>query len=275
VENTVSNRQKIYRCLDLPNKNLDVATGVAGRGISILHCSPWLDSETSQQWLQGIVDILLTAQQKDGSWLLPTVDSPKTNAKKTIGFANGISGITWFLLKYASSCLHSDIEDPAIKGLEWLSWRTHRLKDLFDSSAFNKIVFGRETGDERRGIILSFIKAYDVLKDERYKHLAESALSRYPDFSVNNDFSQDSGLAGMGELYLEAWRIFQNQEWRARAQRIAQVLLHTRFRQKEESCYWLMDETNKPTADLLIGNSGIVHFLIRCLHPAEGYLLLN
>jgi len=83
-------------------------------------------------------------------------------------------------------------------------------------------------------------------------------------------------MAALGELYLEAGRVFKSEEWYTRANLIANVFIHTFLKNQEGSGYWNMEERNAPTADFMVGNSGIIHFLARCIYPDKiGYRLLE
>ncbi len=160
-----------------------------------------------------------------------------------------------------------DVHNAILKSLTWLLKSTNHLKDLFNRDAFNKILGEAEKGDERKGIILTFMKAYEVLQDPYYKTIVEEALLTYPAYIVKNNFTLDTGIAGLGEIYLEAFRILNNNEWKHRADWIANFYRHTFFRPDENEGHWLMQESYDVTADLMVGVSGIIHFLLRCLNP--------
>ena len=126
------------------------------------------------------------------------------------------------------------------------------------------------------GITMALIKAYGTVKDASYKLWAEKILRAYSLHLVHENLTQDVGLAGMGELYLEAYRVFGNTEWRDRADWLTQFLIHTRKVGSNNSCHWINNNALFPTADLMVGNSGIIHFLIRSLLPRKmGYRVLE
>jgi hypothetical protein len=70
-------------------------------------------------------------------------------------------------------------------------------------------------------------------------------------------------LAGLGEIYLEAFRVFRDESWRDRAAWIASYFTHTGRKSRSGAIYWIVERINTPTADLMTGNAGIIHFLIR------------
>lgn len=276
LEDNPTNWERIFQCLTLPNITLDLATGLSGQGIAILQCNKYLGNKHLENLLNPIIDTLINTQQKDGSWLLHEATGNNI-PKKKIGFAYGIAGITWFLLEFISCHKDMRAENAVLKAMNWLLKTTHDLKGLFQASVFNKVTFGeRENGDERKGIILTFIKAYEILKNNYYKKISENVLAMYPTNIVKNNFDLDTGLAGLGEIYIEAFRVFNNIEWRQRAEWIAQVYLHTYVRSSTDAIHWKMDEFDEPTADLMTGNSGVIHFLFRLLNTEKiGYRMLS
>ncbi len=122
---------------------------------------------------------------------------------------------------------------------------------------------------EWTGIILTYIKAYEVLQEDIYRQIAEKALRNYPAYIISNTFTQDVGLTNLGEVYLEAWRVFKSEEWMERARWIANIFVHTAFRNGKGGCYWQLDQVNPPTADLITGTCGIIHFLMSIEHPDQ------
>jgi hypothetical protein len=81
------------------------------------------------------------------------------------------------------------------------------------------------------------------------------------------NFTLGTGLAGIGELYLEAYKVLNDPIWLTRAEWITQLLLRTLHIESEDEACWLPDHQSDFTADLFMGNSGIIHFLIHCSLP--------
>lgn len=267
-------RTHILDCLKIPCNDLNLANGAAGQGIAILQCTKYLPTDFVEHQLKMIVNHLLEAQQKDGSWLLPSIVSNNRHPFISLGY--GIPGIIWFLLSYHAKYPDEQVRNRVEKALGWLLKRTNNLKDLFSENKISQLL-GKEPeiGDERKGVILVCIKAYEILHDPVFKQAAESALSIYPAHALRTDFSQETGLSGMGEVYLEGWRVFNNGEWLTRARWIANVFLHTLCRTNTNAGYWQLEENDQPTADLMIGSSGIIHFLLRFIDSKKiGYRLL-
>jgi serine/threonine protein kinase len=275
LEDNDLNRQKIQSYLEIPNNNLNIADGIAGQGIAVLICETYLDPNFSRRLLESYISVLLNSQQRDGSWL--SGNSNKDNDSTLIGFSNGVSGIAFFLLQHISTHPDELAKKAALKALKWTLKRTNNLKDLFNRKKYKKILDTQhKTGSEWTGVMLTFIKAYEVLQEVEYKKIVETALSNFPEFMISNDFTQNNGLAGIGELYLEAWRVFKNEKWKQRADWLTNVFISTKIEEDAETYYWQLEEHNRPTADLLVGTSGVIHLLLRSRNPYHlGYCILS
>ena len=81
--------------------------------------------------------------------------------------------------------------------------------------------------------------------------------------------SQCHGLSGLGEIYLEAGRVLGDDKFHRNAEEILRVLLHLGKENDDGAMTWLVEDPHAPTADLMAGCSGVVHFLLRCSLPEE------
>jgi lantibiotic modifying enzyme len=255
-------------CLTIfPGTDLNLATGIAGQGLSVLHCLPWLEANDAEKILEQGVTQLLDRQEKDGSWK-QTKTGIQEKGIKLPGFSYGIAGITYFLLEYAVRFNSEPAKCAAVKALDWLIRQRHRKGD------FRIWYVNPHTKTEDpwldhgfSGITLVFIKAFELLKDIRYKAVVDSALLIHPEKLSGNYLMLSSGITGLGEIYLEAYRVFREDIWLKRAGWIAGFLIHTALEQPDGSVYWLADYDTNPTADLMVGNAGLIHFLMRYQHP--------
>ena len=231
------------------------------------------EKEKFEKLLQEYISILMDAQQNRGHWIQLEHRSGKHSNAASFSFGN--SGITWLLLEYAARYNDIDVQNAAIRSLKSWTGIINRIKKFVEKNGCRKIIVEHvETHDSLQGIILTLIKAYETLREPTYKKLAEELLSTCSAYLVNDNFSQDTGLAGFGELYLEAARIFGNSEWKLRADWIAAVFMNT-CRKENDGYHWLGNNCDFPIADFMVGNSGIIHFLMRYLRPDElGYRLL-
>lgn len=250
-----------------PNNLSDMLNGMAGDGLAIFATLDWGSRERSYQRLDEIAKSLTSLQARDGSW--PTLTSAQGKPESIQGFGSGTAGIVYFLLEHGIRCNGNSSLEAAQKGLAWLIGK--RVRDrggmtwaVSDKNRERKL--GWQAGTA--GIALAFLKAYEITGEEKWKAIGTSALRGMPRWLVMGDYSQATGLCGIGEAYLEALRITNDQEWWDRAGWIARFLIDMRFDQGDES-WWLVGNLRFPTADLMVGNSGILHFLLRYAFPGQ------
>ena len=117
------------------------------------------------------------------------------------------------------------------------------------------------------GIVLAFIKAYEVLKEPSFRRTAEQCMGNIVPNPIILDLSLASGLAGLGETYLEAVRVFKDPCWLERVNWIANIFFYCYKEAKDNTGHWLTMVNDVTTAGLFSGNGGIIHFLMRYLHP--------
>ena len=265
LEDNEQNREYIQHCFAQKPSTNDLSDGLAGVGIALLRCAKYLTPAFLKDQFSQIVPVLVNNQ------------SGYRRNSQTMAFETGSSGLIWFLLEYASIYQDSTAENAAIKTLDWLLRQTNDLKDLYERKKYRRLQkAGQEPGNIRTGLILALLKAYETAKCEKYRQVCESSLAKYPDFVVNTNLTQESGLLGLGEIYLEAARVTKNQMWQARASWITEALCHLSYKGAEEEEYWLFDESVSCTADLMIGHCGVLHFLMRYQSPEKiHYRLLS
>ncbi len=249
-------------------QGIGIAKGVAGQGIALLRAIPLLGNTFVWPLLQQRIKQIIAQQQKDGSWI--TLSDKNKIPLKVTGFGYGIAGVILFLLEYCQRFSGEDTErirQITTKAVEWLTRQVIRNDGKPIWYLHNKTkLYSTDLVDGIGGIVFNLIKAYEVLGEPGYRRLAEECLSNYLPFGISSDITLSTGLVGYAETCLEAALVFQSEEWRNRAYWVAQFLLHYFHEQKDGSRYWLPDG-NIPTAGLMTGNSGIIHFLLRCYQP--------
>ncbi|OQP44593.1 hypothetical protein A4H97_09500 [Niastella yeongjuensis] len=260
----------INRLLDRDNQEPGFMNGIAGQGMAYWLCQDFLLPDILIKRLCSYVDQLLQTQQKDGSWIYKEV---KGKQKKRQGFANGVAGNIYFLLEYAKRYQSPKANAAAEAGLEWLIKRAvHKDGKIFWRSDKNKELM-HWWSEGTSGIALAFIKAYECSDNptdkQRYKQFATGALLNHPKQVLDNNLSQLQGLSGLGEIYLEAYKVFQDAEWMERADWIAQVFMHLKKEHPQHGPYWLVQHERQPTPDFMTGNSGVIHFLLRYCYPKQ------
>ena len=264
-ESAIEEEIKLY----LQNEHTDgygIAKGIAGKGLVLLRSIKVSNDPTLLTLLQNIVDQLLALQQKDGSWVVE--NSFTKQRTKEAGFANGASGITCFLLEYLKTNNDKNIEKAAVKSLRWVIRQSHETKGQLIWQITDKK--GEENAGMDNGlvgILLCLVKAYEVFQDSYYRQLVEKTASLTSENYVKRDLTLSTGLTGIGELCLEAAKIFASEKWQTHANWISNFLSNYFIKQKDGSYYWLTEEIPFPTASLMLGNCGVLHFLLRCYTP--------
>ncbi|KAI9437924.1 hypothetical protein F5148DRAFT_1353934 [Russula earlei] len=268
ISDTPYYRNVIRNCFLQPATGLDIMYGLAGQGLGALQCATYLEEDTLHDITSAYVATLIKAQQKDGSWAKPITTLKVNTTEKQTSFGYGIAGIIYFLLTYYEQ-YHDDLSlQAARKGLRYLAKQSEYTKGHYQWANSDKdattSIWWCKGGP---GIALSFLKAYSITKEPLYLDIAEKALLYHPKYLIYGNLSQCHGLSGLGEVYLEAYQITHNEEWKERAAWIANQLTNYNNHNKAGDVYWFTEQYNFPTADFMIGNSGIVHFLLRFSYP--------
>ena len=263
-------RTDIIKCLQIPATGLNIAYGVAGQGLAVLGCLNSIKPEITQPILHHCVSLILQNQQKDGSW----ITAPSINNSKTyhMGFSLGVAGICFFLLKYYIRYNDENVRSAVLKALHWLKGKSSKYDNgLYWRNNNREKISTRWLHNGQAGVVLCFITAYQTLGDSQFKDIAEKALRIMPHYLVHHDFSLAYGVTGLAEIYLMAAQVFDNNEWQERADFILNTLIHASQGNNEHLCYWITQENKTPTADFMVGNCGILHFLLRYISPQKSF----
>ncbi|QKJ28407.1 protein kinase [Mucilaginibacter mali] len=265
----IANFDNISSQLSQVNDQINLANGVAGQGIAMLLCADLLKFPAFASSAGNIANQLMREQHNDGSWSINKDNTSKKGVKHT-GLFYGIAGITYFLLEYGVRYCSEESKAAATAALGWL------LKNR--RSENGRLIWSVNSNGQSvnpwleygfTGVAWLFIKASEILNDDAYYEAAKSALLSHPRFIASNYLSQANGLAGLGEVYLEAYRVSKEKEWFERASHIAAFLAHCAKIQEDGSTYWLDGSENLPTAGFMTGTGGILHFLLRFQHPEK------
>jgi serine/threonine protein kinase len=243
----------------------DITHGASGQGVAALYCGDRLQDETLLNLSHRCADYLIKTQKDDGSWVAPSgVD--KMSGETMTGFAHGVSGIVYFLAEYAHRFGSKEAESAWLSGADWL-FASAILSD--DEQALEW--YHSDAHQEKwkwwchgaPGIALTFLRLYELTQNEAYAEIATHALQVHPVDIKYRNLSQCHGLSGLGDIYLEAARVLGDKQWLERANAIANTLFHLCRETENGSLTWLVENFHQPTADLMVGASGVVHFLLR------------
>jgi serine/threonine protein kinase len=250
----------IEKLLETRVQSFGIMQGVAGQGIANLVSQSFLNNLKINERLQNYVQYLLDCQEKDGSWTRSITSKKK---RKTRGFGNGVAGIIYFLLEYAQKYPQNEVLASSHRALEWLIKKSIKRGDTVEwLSSTNKKV-DPWWCEGAAGIALPFLKAYNILGDAKYAEYARKALYNHDKNVISNNLSQCYGLSGLGEIYLEAYEQLKDEQWLERANWIASVIIKLKKQDDAFGTYWLVADERNPIANFMLGNSGVIHFLLR------------
>jgi len=267
LPDTPEYRDIISRCFQEPANGYDILHGVSGQGLGALQCLNYL-SDQAKGMPGEYANLLISRQQVDGSWLKTSNLSEK--GEKNTGFGYGMAGIIYFLLEYSQAFDNKEALNAAVNGLSYLNRTARSEKEHLEWATSDKDKgIGGWWCKGSPGIALSFLKGYELTHDTSYLDVANRALRIHDKYLAIQTLSQCHGIAGLGEIYLEAHGITGNEEWRDRALWIAEFLCHYSKQPDNETVFWTLEKKDFPTADFMVGDSGIVHFLLRCIHPTR------
>jgi serine/threonine protein kinase len=248
--------ESINRCMNIPTTDLSMAHGISGQCISILKSiPPKYKNVVIEKKLSDLITNILKLQQENGSWVV--------DRDLSTGISYGVSGIIIALISYYRVHPSLDVKLAITKSVRWLDSKTckkDRTTLWTTSKSSKKIDPWLENGIS--GIILAYIHAYDILEDTILKKQAHEALIYLSNHLTQNDLSHGNGLCGLGQVYLEAMRVFKTDEYRPFVDQIANLILCARNERGAET-YWMANSEQVPYAGIGNGNGGILHFLMR------------
>ncbi|UPK68048.1 lanthionine synthetase LanC family protein [Chitinophaga filiformis] len=240
----------------LPELNLE--TGSAGIGIILIEVCKIFQEDWPRQALDSIIHRILEQQCKDGSWRL---NSTTGSIPKDIDFSffTGVSGIIYFLLKAYQYKKSDTIILSAMRGLEYLIKSERRRRSRQIKAPWIRAGIA--------GAAIPFLQAYGITQETKLRKHVEKLLRKIPNRLNAANLGFSSGLAGVGEVYLQAANVASSQEWMERADWITNYVLHRAIHDSGEGLLWATDTSGVFTGSLMTGNGAIIHYLLRYLRP--------
>ncbi|TDW97083.1 serine/threonine protein kinase [Dinghuibacter silviterrae] len=263
----------VDRLAEKRSASWDLMHGLAGEGLALMQIEGLLPGMTRAiEYLQQAATRLIENQAHDGSWLFTGENKERI---KYSGFGIGIAGIVYFLLSYGRACEDERAEAAALKGLAYLERVAVKKEGHIawqNSDKDNKIGVWWSVGGP--GIAMAFLRAFEMYGTRKYAEYAESALRIHPERIVSHQLTQCYGLSGLGEIYLDAHRATGNKTWLDRAKWIEGLLWQMYSSNDKGDIFWLLTNYRFPTPELMLGNAGVLHFLMRCASPVNASLPL-
>lgn len=272
IEPTQTYFDWIERLLEKENQYLNIINGTAGQGLANLIARDFISPQIVIDRLQRQTQNIIEKQEKEGNWVhghykqkFTNRKTPKTNK----GFTEGMVGYIYFFLEHAHIFHNSETLAAAEKGLQWLMKMAFVKNGIIQWKTSKDKEYKFWWADGTAGIALAFIKAFQITGNPVYKEYASGTLKGIPDNIVDSNIGQANGLSGLGEVYIEAWRILNEEQWLHRTGWIAQTIMHLQKQNSKYGPYWLVENDRQPVANFMAGNSGVMHFLLRYCFPEQ------
>jgi serine/threonine protein kinase len=248
----------------------DFTHGAAGQGFAALACARRLGVLQLGAGAAACAAYLVRTQTPEGAWTLPE-GAAEASGERYTGFAHGAAGMMGFLGSYAALASDAAADAAWRRAEAWLVSRARRGRG------------GRwqwPRSDSRPapadwwchgapGIALGWLC---VAQAQGTAAIAEEylrrALNASPSKLRSDSLGQCHGLSGVGEVYLDAYRVLKEECWRERAADIANVLVALFRRRSRQPWHYSLDESAADADGLMLGTAGILHFLLRHHHPA-------
>lgn len=237
---------------------INLADGWAGQGIARYACQGFTDNVPPQE----LADLLLDLQLEDGSWLYK-------RKRPRFYFLEGMAGIIYFLLCHAQASGSREAMIGAERGLGFMAAARKKGTGVpVTWKPKGEHLSDHSWCDGNPGMALAWLKAWELTGTPMYRAVAEQLLEQHDISQHWRNLSLKSGIVGVGETYLEAAVVLGDERYLAMARQVSEVLLHA-MRPGKHGPYWLVDNDKQPVTGLMIGNTGLLHFLLRSLYPGK------
>jgi len=253
----------IFTCFNkrITEDDLSIATGMSGQGLALLHSFDDLDKEFATSVLKHLSTTVAQSWDKLSLWGKGKPANQMTPGKNlTLG--SGIAGAAYFMFSYgekfkdaASISVAEKILIPILKKIKQKGkgfvWPVQSKGDT---------ILGLLEGNA--GIILTFLKAYEITQNAMYLSIAEKGLALFPKNFLCRDFTMSHGLAGLAYTYTIAYKVTGQGKWKQRSDWITTTLVNVHSQAIKNHLYWEPLPGFEITADYMIGTTGIINYLL-------------
>jgi serine/threonine protein kinase len=244
----------LEQCFALQTSKLTLSSGIAGQGLTLLWIKKDRPDEFVSEKLSEYTTTILNAQSEDGSW--PVLNTSK---KTELGLLNGVAGILLFLLLHYKQDQDQKSKIAVIKGFQFLLKQASLKKRKRGWPHIPATNYSISNG--LSGMAAIFILAYEILKEEKYKDIAESILENLPAFPISSDYSLLTGMAGMGLILLRAEKNGFSPKRMEQAGWIAQFFYNTFHFIDEDKGLWNTREITCFDPGIFTGFTGVLWFM--------------
>jgi hypothetical protein len=247
----------------------DFTHGAAGQGFAALACARRLERPELAIGAAASAAYLVRTQTPEGAWRLPH-GVAGMSGKCYTGFAHGAAGVMGFLGSYAALAGDAAADAAWRRAEAWLirharrgrGHRWHWPQDDTNREASHWWCHGGP------GIALGWLCVAQAHGTAAiHQELLLGALGATALNLRSDSLGQCHGLAGVGEIYLQAHRVLGEECWRERAADIANVMVAI-FRKRSAQPWQFPDQALADADGLMLGTAGVLHFLLRYHHQA-------
>ena len=198
----------------------DFTHGAAGQGVAAFCCADLLREQAFAEPAHAAANYLVKTQQPDGSWVMPSGVEGMSGETLT-GFAHGVAGMVFFLAEYDRRYNSKVARSSWQAGLTWLESRAIPVNRAVEwEYSDTRSTRWRWWCHGGPGIALTFLRLYELTRDEQFATFARKALRIHPVRVLYQNLTQCHGLSGLGDVYLEAARVLGDHTWTQRASNI-------------------------------------------------------
>jgi len=217
------------------------------------------------------LDFLVASQRSDGAWTVPGGVEGLSGETLT-GFAHGVAGIAHALAALGPQYADRPYLNSAIRAADWLLSTGVEEHDGGLAWPYS------DAHPERwmwwchgaPGISSTFLTLFRTTGDRRYRTAALRCFVGVPsDFNPAN-LSLCHGAAGLGELLIDLAHGLDREDLEQRASEIATIIC-ARHARGNRDVYWIVEDTEFVSGDLMVGMCGVLHFILRlcCKGPHQ------
>jgi len=243
----------------------DFTHGAAGQGFAALASANLLADPQLAARAAACAAYLVRTQEPEGAWTLPQ-GVPGASGERFTGFAHGAAGMMAFLGRYAA--LTGDVAAQAAwrRTESWLVSRARRRRSgrwQWPQSDSRRAPWNVWCHGAPGWLCVARAQGNAAIREEYLR----AALGAVPRQLRGDNLGHCHGLAGIGEVSLEAHRVLGEECWRERAAEIATVLVALFRKRSHRSWYYPPNEPPAGANGLMLGAAGIIHFVLRYHYP--------
>ena len=251
--------------LEHPLDWLDITHGAAGVIVALAQleslsggCEYDLPAEIARRLAH-----LIATQRVDGAWTVPDgVDG--MSGETLTGFAHGTAGIASVLAVFGPRYGSEACLQASLRAADWLLRAGIGQDDGSLVWPYSDVRAERWTWwcHGGPGISTLFLALHAITREPRFVTVIERCFGALPPHFNPANLSLCHGAAGLGELLLDAAGVLDSTDFNLRAEELASVIC-ARHARGMRDVYWIVEDTDFVSADLMVGMSGVLHFLLR------------